>query len=179
MKGFVRRYGQGAVAILLRIVSHIPLGWFRRSVYVLLGAVIGRGAHIYGLVEVRNPWRLNLGRNSVVGEHCLLDCRRGLNIDENVNISSGVWIWTLHHDMNDPEFKAVGEPVNIQSYSWICSRATILPGVTIGEGAVVAAGAVVTSDVEPYTIVGGVPARRIGERSKDLNYESLYVVPFI
>jgi acetyltransferase-like isoleucine patch superfamily enzyme len=74
---------------------------------------------------------------------------------------------TDSHDMNDPLFLEVLAPVTIVNYVWIGSRATILPGVTIGEGAVIAAGAVVTTNVEPYVVVGGVPARPIGTRSRN------------
>lgn len=69
-------------------------------------------------------------------------------------------IWTLHHDYNDIHFGVKGGRVEIGDYSWICSCAIILPGVKIGERSVVAAGAVVCKDVEPYSIVGGVPAKK-------------------
>ncbi|WP_461453691.1 acyltransferase [Mucilaginibacter sp.] len=95
----------------------------------------------------------------------------GLTIGNNVNISTQVVIWTLHHDYNSPDFAQAGSPVIIEDYVWLCSRAIILPGVTIGEGAVVAAGAVVTKNVEPYTVVGGVPAKYIAKRNTNLNYD--------
>jgi maltose O-acetyltransferase len=77
----------------------------------------------------------------------------------------------LNHDYNDIHFCGKGAPVEIGKYAWICSRAIILPGITIGEGAVVASGAIVTKDVAPYTVVGGIPAKRIGNREKKLyNY---------
>ena len=91
-------------------------------------------------------------------------------IGKNVNIGSDVKIYTLQHDYNDECFRVVGGPVIIEDYSWISVRAIILPNVKIGEGAVVAAGAVVTKDVKPYTIVGGIPAKYIGERNRKLNY---------
>ena len=73
--------------------------------------------------------------------------------------------------MYDPGFRAIAQPVIIEDYVFIGPRAIILPGVTLGKGAVVAAGAVVTKDVEPFSIVGGVPAKVIGEREpKELHY---------
>lgn len=175
----LKRYVQGLLGVFLRIVSIIPSATLRIGVYRLLGAKVATGAHLYGLTEIRNPWGLVVGSHSVVGEKCLLDCRRGLTIGQSVNISSGVWVWTLHHDMSSSNFEAIGDSVFIGDYSWICSRATILPGVSIGEGAVIASGAVVTSNVEPYTIVGGVPAKKIGDRPRGLAYNELYVVPYI
>ena len=89
-------------------------------------------------------------------------------------------IWTLHHDYNDINFKTVGDRVKIGDYAWICSGAIILPGVEIGEGAVVAAGAVVTKNVDPYCIVGGVPAKKIGEREKkNYLYSPYHVVHMV
>src|SRR5439155_22180362 len=84
----------------------------------------------------------------------------------NVNISPGVWIFTDSHDLHDPLFPEVLAPVTIADYVWVGSRAMIQPGVTVGEGAVVAAGSVVTRNVDPYTVVAGVPARPIGTRTE-------------
>lgn len=100
----------------------------------------------------------------------MVDGRKGVAIGNNVSISMGVRIWSLQHDPQDPYYSAVGGPVVIGDYAWISCNAIVLPGVNIGEGAVVAAGAVVTHDVEPYAIVGGVPAKKIAERTKDLRY---------
>jgi maltose O-acetyltransferase len=81
-------------------------------------------------------------------------------------------IYSSEHDLVDSNFSATLAPVKIGDYVFIGPRAIILAGVTIGDGAVVAAGAVVTKDVDPYTIVGGVPAKVIGERGlKDPHYK--------
>ena len=80
-------------------------------------------------------------------------------------------IYNSKHDINDPNFSAVNYPVEIGDYVFIGPRAIILPGVKIGKGAIVGAGAVVTKDVENFKIVGGVPAKEIGERqNKNPNY---------
>lgn len=100
----------------------------------------------------------------------LLDGRRGLTIGDNVNVSEGVLVFSLHHDISSPDFAASGGPVIISDHVFIGARAIILPGVQIGRGAVVAAGAVVTRDVAPLSIVGGVPAREIGIRPDVLSY---------
>ena len=75
-------------------------------------------------------------------------------------------IWTLNHDYNDIHFCGKGASTEIGTYAWICSRSIILPGIKIGEGAIVASGAVVTKDVPTFTIVGGIPAKVIGKRGK-------------
>jgi len=118
--------------------------------------------------------RINIGDNVVINRHVYLDGRIGLRIKNNVSISPEVYILSMEHDPNNPFFATRGGEVIIDDHVWIGARAIILPGVHIGEGAVVAAGAVVTRDVEPYQIVGGVPARLIAERSKDIQYRLKY-----
>lgn len=107
---------------------------------------------------------------SSIGDHCFLDYRGSISIGKNVNISSQVIILTGDHDPQDKHFRYRSRPVIIEDYVWLSTRCIILPGVTIGKGAVVAAGAVVTKDVFPYTIVGGIPACKISDRNIDLDY---------
>lgn len=160
------------------VIAHVPSyrlrhAWYRRA----LGMTIGEGTAL-GLAQyIHVPGRqragrvgIQIGARTVVNRGCCLDGRGGLTIGDNVSVSPGVWILTDGHDMHDPFFAEVLAPVVVGDYAWLGSRAMILPGVTIGEGAVVAAGAVVTRDVAPYTVVGGVPARLIGERARDLRY---------
>lgn len=175
-----RRYALGLISLGAWLTARVPSHMVRNAAYRWVFRMhMAPGATVYGGVEVRAPWRVSIGRNSIVGHGCLLDGRRGLVIGENVNISSGAWIWTLQHDAHAPDFAAVGGPVTIGDRAWICTRATVLPGADVGEGAVVAAGAVVTGPVAPYTIVGGVPAREIGKRDRALTYELGLRIPFI
>ncbi|HST06296.1 MAG TPA: acyltransferase [Chloroflexia bacterium] len=158
-----------------RVIARIPIyavrhAWYRK----VLGMKIGEGSallmDLYLYIRGRtqsDQQGITIGRRSVINQQCSLDGRGGLTIGDHVNVSPGVWILTDSHDMNDPLFREVLAPVTIGNYVWIGSRAMILPGVTIGEGAVVAAGAVVTTNVEPYVVVGGVPARPIGTRSRN------------
>ena len=97
-----------------------------------------------------------------------------LIIGNNVDIAQETNIWTLEHDVNSTDHHEMGADVIIDDYVWIASRVTILPGVHIGKGAVIASGAVVTKDVPPYSIVGGVPAKVIGQRNTDLTYVNKY-----
>jgi len=164
-----------------RMIARIPIyavrhAWYRR----VLGMRIGGGSallmDLYIYIRGRQTSAgedvcrqgITIGRRSVVNQQCCLDGRGGLSIGDNVDISPGVWILTDSHDMHDPLFREVLAPVTIGNYAWIGSRALILPGVTVGEGAVVAAGAVVTHNVEPYAVVAGVPARPIGTRRRRL-----------
>jgi len=125
-----------------------------------------RDSIIYCGCTFTNPWGVKIGHNSVIGAYTRLDGRRGITIGNNVDLSSEVNIFTLEHDPESPTFDVKGGPVVIADWAYIGNRVTILPGVTIGEGAVVASGAVVTKDVEPWTMVGGVPAKFIKKRSQ-------------
>jgi acetyltransferase-like isoleucine patch superfamily enzyme/coenzyme F420-reducing hydrogenase beta subunit len=137
--------------------------FFLRNVFK---AKIGKEVSMYCSIEFRNPAGLTIEGNNSIGMHVLLDARKGLILKKGAVIASHVLLWTLHHDYNSVDFHTVGAPIEIGEYAWICSRAIILPGVKIGKGAVVASGAVVTKDVEAFTIVGGIPAKKIGMRKK-------------
>ncbi len=134
---------------------------------------IGQGAVLYGRTEMRRPHRIQIGDGTIVGDSCVLDGRKGLSIGKHVNISSEARIWTEQHDLNDPSFgtETASGPVVIGDRAWISSRSTILPRTTIGEGCVIAAGAVVTKSTEPYGVYAGIPAKKIAERRKDLQYQ--------
>jgi len=167
--------------ILIRFFMLIPSKHIRKWWLNLQKNVsISRSAALYGGMKWwRGPFIVKDGAN--IGFNCHIDCRTGVVIGKNVVLASEVMIWTLHHDYNDKQFGARGGEVVIDDYAWVCSRAIILPGVHIGEGAVVASGAVVCKDVEPYTVVGGVPAKKIAERDrKEYDYVgSAYWYPFV
>ena len=117
------------------------------------------------------PYRLTLGYNVFINRGVYITAREKITIGDNVDIAQDVNIWTEQHNYNSPDFKAELAPVVIKDYVWIASRATILPGIELGEGCVVACGSVVTKNVPPYTLVAGVPAKVIGQRNKNLKYK--------
>jgi len=162
---------QGALLQLMFWVGRMPCRRLRHAVYRRMGMRIASGAVIHRGLEVRVAWKIEIGEDSVIGFDAILDGRRGISIGRHVNVSSQVAIYTLQHDHRDPAFGDVGELVIVGERAWLSMRSTVLPGVRIGEGAVIAAGAVVTRDVPPYAIVGGVPARVIGKRTpRELSY---------
>ena len=152
---------------------NFPSKRFRNYMLRKMGMTFQGDARIYAGFHIRNPRGIVLGNGVSIGPKVLLDGRKGLTIEEGAVIGYGAIIWTLNHDYNDIHFCGKGAPVTIGRRAWICSNSIILPGITIGEGAVVASGAVVTHDVEPYTIVGGVPAKVIGKRAEK-EYDYLY-----
>ena len=151
----------------------IPSVRVRRFLYrKVLRMDIGKHAVIYSGAELRSPELIRIGTGCIIGDKAILDGRCGIAIGNNVNLSTGVWIWTAQHDYNSPSFGCDGKcgKVSIGDRAWIGPRVIILPGCTVGEGAVVAGGAVVTKDVPPYTVVGGVPAKEMGKRNRNLEY---------
>ena len=158
--------------MVLRCVGYIPFHSFRKLFYALAGIKLGKGATIHMWASFFQPRNIEIGEGTRVGDHAFLDGRARLTIGKEVDIASYVMVYNSEHNLESDEFTAREEPVEIGDYSFIGPRVIILPGVKIGTGAVVAAGAVVTKDVEDYAIVGGVPAVKIGERkNKDLHYK--------
>lgn len=156
----------------LKMVSNLVIFWrVRKMIFKLAGVKVGRGSTIHMGCKFFQPKGIRIGEDTIIGENAFLDGREGLKIGDHVDIASEVMIYNSEHDLNDPKFGAKSEAVEIGDYVFIGPRVIILPGVKIGKGAVVGAGAVVTKEVGDYVIVGGVPAKVIGERkNKSLNY---------
>lgn len=160
------------------VVSAVPCCRIRLFYYRLfLGLNIGKNTNVsmnQFITGYYNSCRISIGDNCVINRRCYLDGREGIVIGNNVNISFETSIITLQHDVRCPNFSCKGAKVIINDNAWIGARSMILPGVTIGQGAVVAAGSVVVRDVPPYDVVGGTPARKISERAKDLDYKTCF-----
>lgn len=173
---------------LCTLTGLIPSHTIRLFLYRnLFRMKIGRDSFIHWLARFNNPSGVEIGHNTVIGNDAFLDGRykrsggsylqdlftpkyRPLSIGNNVSIAGEVRIYTMQHDIDDADFREVEGRVVIDDYVVIGTRVTILPGVHIGKGAVIASGAVVTHDVEPYSVSGGVPAAHIRYRSKNLRY---------
>jgi len=157
---------------LLHIVGLIPIHHLRCFFYRLAGIKIGKGSTVHMGARFYDPKNIIIGQDTVVGEGAVLDGREKLIIGNHVAISTEVMIYNSQHVIEHEDFIAKDAPVEIEDYCFIGPRVIVLPGVKIGRGAVVGAGAVVTKDVAPFTVVGGVPAKIIKERkNKDLSYK--------
>jgi acetyltransferase-like isoleucine patch superfamily enzyme len=163
-----------------RILNHVPLHILRLVYYRrVLGFQIGPKSHIFMGAWFDCKRNFVLGRESVINQNCRLDNRGGLVIGNRVSISAEVCILTADHDMRAPDMASRQRSVIIEDYVFIGTRAMILPGVTLGRGCAVAAGAVVTRDVLPGQIVAGIPARPIGDRPNNLLYDPTYAPFFV
>lgn len=155
-------------------VTHLPV-YALRHLYLrrVLRIRLGRGAAVH-MGCFFTGVHVSIGARSVINRGCYLDGRAGVAIGEDVSVSPEAYLVSLSHDPQSPAFATVGKPVTIGSRAWIGARAMVLPGVSVGEGAVVAAGSVVSRSCDPYDIVAGVPARKIGERNRSLDYTLRY-----
>lgn len=144
-----------------------PTFIFRRwQIYILrvFGARIGKNCTVYNSVKIWAPWKLIMEDNSIIGENCNCYNPAVIHLKSQTVISNNVSFVTASHRIESKKHELIFMPIVIQSYSWVASEAYIGMGVTVGEGSVVAARAVVVKDVEPWTVVGGNPAKFIKKR---------------
>lgn len=140
--------------------------------YLVLGKKSNVCVHVKILKSSLLKSQIQIGNHCVIEPDCLLDGREGkIIIGNNVDIARGTWIFTMEHDPHSDCFKERHADVVIEDSVWIASRVTILPGVIIGMGSVIASGAVVTKNIPPMSIAAGVPAKVIGERKSILDYK--------
>lgn len=148
-------------------VTGVPFHAVRQAYLRAAGMRIGRKVGMLRGTTVIRPDQIEIGDHCIIGFQCFLGGEGGLTIGRNVNIASFGVLLGGWHDINDPTFASERRPTVIEDYVWLATRVTVMAGIRIGRGAVVGAGAVVTRDVPPYTVVGGVPARKIGERKPE------------
>lgn len=173
LKKKIIRYYSGFVRYYLLQTSLFPSHHIRNMIYKKICIMnISPKSVIYYGAEIREPYNITIGTGSIIGDKAILAGRNKIIIGNNVNLSSNVQIWTEQHDHRDPEFRCSPnkKPVIIKDRVWIGPNSIILHSVTIGEGAVIAAGSIVTKDAAPYTIVAGIPAQKINHRNTNLHY---------
>ena len=170
----------GLLAALLRQFAFRALAGpdARIQAWRALGAQIGDNVFLGARFEVTKPANLTVGDNTKLPGKVTIDSAYPVVIGHDVAVNDELTILTAEHDVNAADFAVTGEPTSIGDYAWLPTRIIILPGANIGEGAVVGAGSVVTRPVEPYTIVAGNPARKIGDRERQpYQYAARFYTP--
>ncbi|MCA9029497.1 MAG: hypothetical protein KDA66_01745 [Planctomycetaceae bacterium] len=152
------------VYVVLFRPSPRPLHFWRRLLLSLFGAKVGNNARIDPSVRIWAPWNLELGDESALGHN--VDCYNvaSIRIGQHATVSQYAFLCSATHDISDPHMRLISRPIHIDNQAWVCARAFIAPGVHVATGAVVGAQAVVTRDVEEWTVVAGNPAREIKKR---------------
>jgi putative colanic acid biosynthesis acetyltransferase WcaF len=143
--------------------------WFchswRRLLLRVFGARIGRGAKVFPSTRIWAPWNLTLGEYACLSHDVDCYCVSSISIGDHATVSQYSYLCGASHDLHDPHMRLVAAPVQIEDQAWVCARAFIGPGVTVGEGAVVGACSVVTRDVPDWTVVCGNPAKFVKYRN--------------
>lgn len=162
------------------IICWIPSYFLR---YIILtkiysGKVSAKASLHIGIKIFGHAENLRIEEGTVINPECRLDARGGLEIGKNVSISREVFILSLTHDYNSSDFALQKGPIKIGDDCWLGIRAIIMPGVNLGKGVVIGAGAIVTRNMPDYAIAVGVPAKVVGYRKKQ-NYSPVYYKPFL
>jgi len=159
---FIYRAIEDFSLFLATLTGYIPSHTIRHILYKYIFLVkIPSDSTIYWRCRFFKPSGVNIGHHSIIGNDAFLDGRSGIYIGNNVNIAGDFRVYSMEHDITSPNFSSIREPVIIKDWVYIGTRVIVLPGVTIGEGAVIASGAVVSKNVDSWTMVGGVPAKFI------------------
>jgi acetyltransferase-like isoleucine patch superfamily enzyme len=175
IKLFIREY------ISNHIICHVPSSRLRIFFYknflkikVAYSNSFQMGCYIYnsdGIFEI--------GTNTIINRNCVLDRRGGLIIGQNVNIGPNTQIYTAYHDINDKNFCNLFGGVEVKDYAVLMTSSMVMPGVVVGKGSIAYPNTVLTKSTEDYGIYAGSPAKLIGYRSSDLDYNPTWNTKFL
>jgi putative colanic acid biosynthesis acetyltransferase WcaF len=155
------------VYVLLFRCSPRPFHPWRAALLRLFGARLGPHCHIYPRVRIWAPWNLECADTVAIGDDAIVYNPALVRLGSHTIVSEQAFLCGATHDYDNPSFPMIWAPIVVERYAWICARASIQMGVTIGEGTVLGLGAVATEDLEPWTVYAGIPARRIKRRERN------------
>lgn len=139
---------------------------WRSMILRMFGAKLGPDCHIYPKVVVWAPWNLVCEDVVAIADEAIIYNPSLITLESHSTISQQAYLCCATHDYDDPAFPVISKPITIGSYAWVCARATVLLGVTVGEGAVLGLGSVASRNLEPWTVYAGLPAKKIKERKR-------------
>ena len=148
----------------LLLSSSLPGTRLRVLVLRLFGAEIGRGVTVKPRVRVKFPWRLRVGDYSWIGEDVWIDNLAEIRIGNHCCLSQGAYLCTGSHNWKSERFDLITKPIALGDEVWLAARTIVGPGVTVGNGAVLALGSVATRDLASWHIHQGLPAMPISPR---------------
>jgi putative colanic acid biosynthesis acetyltransferase WcaF len=151
---------------LLYRTSPRPLHAWRAMLLRLFGATLGSNCHFYPASRVWSPRRLRCADQVTFGDAAEIYNPSLITFGSHAIVSQGAYICGATHDYNDASFPLYSLPMTFGAWSWICARASVSPGVNVGEGAVLGLASVATHDLEPWGVYAGVPAKKIKERER-------------
>lgn len=151
-------------------VSNIPIWWLRKLIFILLGMKIGKGSRICMKCTIMSPWKISIGKNTMVNEYVLLDGRGGLFIGDDCAISMGAIIYTASHYVNSSTFQYYSKKTEIMNCCWLGARCIILPGSRLDNKTVIGANSVFKGISKENDILVGNPANVIRKRNVHYTY---------
>ncbi|HEV2576393.1 MAG TPA: putative colanic acid biosynthesis acetyltransferase [Acidobacteriaceae bacterium] len=152
--------------LLLYRPSPRPLHAWRAMLLRLFGAELGPDCHFYPASRVWAPWNLRCADHVAAGDGVEIYNPSPMHFGSHVILSQDCYLCGATHDYNDPAFPLLAYTMTIEPYAWICARASVAPGIRVGEGAVLGLGSVATRDLEPWTVYSGHPAQPIRQRQR-------------
>lgn len=148
----------------LFVSSWVPGSWHRLVLLKLFGAKIGKGVVFKSGIHIKFPWKLEIGDFSWIGERVWIDNLAQVSIGANVCVSQGVYLCTGSHNWRSETFDLITKSIIIQDSAWVAANATVGPGVTIAEGAVLTLSSVANKSLEATGVYAGNPAVRVRSR---------------
>ncbi|MGD1108603.1 MAG: putative colanic acid biosynthesis acetyltransferase [Terracidiphilus sp.] len=157
------------VYLLFYRTSPRPMHAWRAMLLRLFGAKMGPGCHFYPSGKVWVPWNLTCEDCCTLADHAEIYNPSPIYLESHCIVSQQAFLCGASHDYNDPDFPMISYGMRLGAYSWICARASVSPGVTVGEGAVLGLGSVAYGDLEPWTVYSGVPAEIVRKRERNVS----------
>lgn len=162
----LRRLVWNICRALLYRLSPKPLHAWRSFLLRLFGARMGRGCHFYPSSKVWAPWNLVCADQVTAADGAEIYNPSPVTLGSHVILSQDAYICGATHDYNDPAFPLIAYAMSFGEYAWVCARASVAPGVNMGEGAVLGLGSVATRDLDPWSVYAGVPAVKVRDRDR-------------
>lgn len=160
------RVAWSAVYWLAFRLSPRPLHSWRALLLRCFGARIGRHCHVYSGARIWAPWNLVCDDFASIADGAVVYNVAPVHLRSHAVVSQEAYICTATHDLDDAEFPMIATPVSIGAYAWVCARACVLPGVRVGDGAVLGLGSVASRDLAEWSVHVGVPAKRVRARRR-------------
>jgi putative colanic acid biosynthesis acetyltransferase WcaF len=157
------------VCLLFYRTSPRPMHAWRAMLLRLFGAKMGPGCHFYPSGKVWAPWNLTCEDCCTLADHAEIYNPSPIYLESHCIVSQQAFLCGASHAYNDPDFPMISYGMRLGAYSWICARASVSPGVNVGEGAVLGLGSVAYGDLEPWTVYSGVPAEMVRKRERNVS----------
>ena len=159
------------VSMLLFRHSPIPLHNWRSFILRCFGAKIGSHNFIYPSCKIWAPWNLETEDVVTLGPGVEVYNPANFKLGHHTIISQNAYLCGATHDFNSADFDYIAKPIVAGPYAWVCARAIVLPGVTLGDGSVLGAGSVASKDLDSWAVYAGNPAVKVSDRNKFLGRE--------